>query len=239
MKYLEHIGLEAISSSLNTKEIGGGLALSGRVEIYSTKKTGEDKKQSKIIEQNLLRQRSNSFSGAEKKTRKLLVDLIQTLAITHADFECSDMSAENFDAISTSDAIQRISSALAEVTVREPEFLAQLWREVDEAMDNQLRCTEAFAVRDVSCLYDSEEEVVWALHIFFCHKELRRICYFTCSARTKYRHAQMQRELQVMDSDEENDEDEAAMNCDDDGEVRDEDENSADSDDDELHFWRT
>lgn len=238
MKYLEQMGLEAMSNALSKKEIGGGLALTGRVEIYSTKKTGEDKKQSKIIEQNLLRQRSNSFSGADQKTRKLLVDLIQTLSLTHADYDCSDMSAENFDCIPTSEAMQRISSSLAEVTVREPEFLVQLWRAVDEAMDKQLRACEAYIVRDTSCLYDPDDEVVWATHIFFCHKELRRICYFACSARTKYR-ANMKRPGNIMECDDSEAEDDVEAGEDDMDGNEEEDGERVDSDDDEMNFWRS
>lgn len=234
MKYLEHMGLEAISSALGKKEIGGGLLLSGRVEIYSTKKTGDDKKQSKKIEESLLRQRSNSFSGAEKKTQKLLVDLIQTLILTHTDYDCSRMSADDFDPTTANEAVQRISSALAEVTVREPDFLLQLWREVDEAMGKQLRQTEAFVVRDTSCFEDPEDEPVWALHVFFCHKELRRICYFACSARTKYRATVLNRSADDSDGEEELAEEEERMSVDgeDEGEA-------IDSDDDEMNFWRS
>ena len=53
MKYLEHLGLETISNIISSTELSGGLLLHGRVEIYSTKKTVDDKKHSKMLESKL------------------------------------------------------------------------------------------------------------------------------------------------------------------------------------------
>lgn len=54
MKYLEHIGLEQISHELTHSQLGGGLALQGRIEIYSTKRSTEEKKLAKQLESKIL-----------------------------------------------------------------------------------------------------------------------------------------------------------------------------------------
>eukprot|EP01039_Chlorochromonas_danica_P004280 gene4279-4700_t len=54
MKYLEHIGLERISHELTHAQLGGGLALQGRIEIYSTKRSTEEKKLAKQLESKIL-----------------------------------------------------------------------------------------------------------------------------------------------------------------------------------------
>lgn len=222
MKYLENVALETISNFLSSKAIGGGLALNGRIEIYSTKKTTEDKKQARLIEQQLIRQSSTTSEAAtshdnvpvncstspEKKTRKLLIDLIRTLILTHVDYDCSNLSAESFDSMSPTEAISRISGMLAEITVREPTFLVNLWRAVDDAMDKQLHNTIVYILKDPSFMDDPEDGFNWSFHFFFCHKELRRICYFTCAAGNKYRLSRVLRQQQgLYDSEAEDDDD--------------------------------
>jgi hypothetical protein len=89
MKYLENTGLETMSNFLTGREMGGCI-LDGRIEAFSCKRAGEDKKLSKLLEAKLVedlnsiqpavRQRSTSLGDLnEVSTRRLLIDLISTL----------------------------------------------------------------------------------------------------------------------------------------------------------------
>ena len=88
MKYLENQGLEAMSNFLTGREMGGCI-LDGRIEAFSCKRAGDDKKLSKVLEAKLVedltmdppvRKRSTSLGDlSEVSTRRLLIDLISTL----------------------------------------------------------------------------------------------------------------------------------------------------------------
>lgn len=213
MKFLETLGLENLSNFLTGKEIGT-LALKSRIELYSTKKTTEEKKQTKQLESRIfqegMRERSESTSSVDptsatkdRKTRKLLVDIIRTLTIAHTDYDCSLITADSFEEVPAMLAIQQISVQLAELTMQHPDCLSTMWREINEAMGSQLQLCHVYALRD-SSLVEEDESVSWQLRYFFCSDEQRRVLYFSCSAHSKYR---LRQELMQdnMDSEDEGD----------------------------------
>lgn len=205
MKYLEHLGLERISNLIDHCELSGGLALKGRCEIYSTKRSTEEKKLAKQIESKLVSEVKSSSDGIPKprdSPEKALphLNLIQTLNATQLDHDFSQLPAESFVPIPVSDAVHIINSHLAELTVRNPAFLSELWKEVNGAMDNTLQKCDVYTLKDASIIDDVEDGVMWAFHYFFCSKELKRVCYFRASAATKFRHGN-----DYMDSDAEDD----------------------------------
>jgi hypothetical protein len=53
MKYLENERLEALSAFLNNREMGGRM-INGRIEAYSCKRAGDDKKLSKLLEAKII-----------------------------------------------------------------------------------------------------------------------------------------------------------------------------------------
>lgn len=62
MKYIENLELEKISNYLSSKALSGGRVLNARIEIYSTKRAGDDKKVYKAIEQRILGEASTTPS---------------------------------------------------------------------------------------------------------------------------------------------------------------------------------
>jgi len=93
MKYLEYQQLEHISNFLTERDLGGRV-LNGRIEAFSCKRAGEDKKLSKVLEAKMveslqaeedevppvMRKRSSSLGDLnDVSTRRLLIDLISTL----------------------------------------------------------------------------------------------------------------------------------------------------------------
>ena len=237
MKYLENVSLETLSNSWTGKEIGS-LVLSMRVELYTTKKTHGEKKETKVLESRMfsdgVRERSESTNSVdpalqpkERKTRKLLIDLIQTLTIAHTDYDFSSITADSFEEVTAPAAMQQISVQLAERTMQEPDCLSQLWRTVDDAMDHQLQLCQVFILRDPWIVED--EEVAWAMRFFFCSYEARRVLYFAVAARSKYhdrlRRARMLRSAEdgANSGDDDDDDDDDDDRDEDEGEDEDED----------------
>jgi hypothetical protein len=46
---------------------------------------------------------------------------------------------------------------------------------------------QVYSLVDNSYMNEMEDGVTWSFYYFFCNKELRRICYFSCHAVSKYR----------------------------------------------------
>lgn len=205
MKYLEHMGLENLSNLLDHAELGGGLALHGRVEIYSTKRSTEEKKLAKQLESKLSPDIRCPSDGTPKGTSspeksKPHLNLVQTLNAAQLDHDFSQLTPESFISTELSEVVHAINGHLAELTVRSPAFLSDFWKEVNGAMDGSLSSCEVYRLADTSIVDDLEDGVVWSLLCFFCSKELKRICYLHLSASSKFRSP-----AEHMDSDAEDD----------------------------------
>jgi hypothetical protein len=189
MKYLENLALENLTKSITNRELGGGLVVHGKVELYSTKKAGDDKKQSKILESKFGDTGSSSNgvkSDVTIKTKKVLGDLIQTMNCSMVDYDFSELTPDSFTQVSTTEAIQSINSYLAEITVASPSFINDMWRDISDAMVNLTQC-EAYKLIDSNFIDEVESGTVWSFNYFFCSKELKRVLFFTCMATSKYR----------------------------------------------------
>ncbi|CAE7551989.1 Maf1, partial [Symbiodinium microadriaticum] len=190
MKYLENPGLEAMSNFLTGREMGGCI-LDGRIEAFSCKRAGEDKKLSKVLEAKLVedltmdppvRKRSTSLGDlSEVSTRRLLIDLISTLNASFPDYDFSTATPDSFVQRDLKFMLQNVNSYLAELTASNGSILEELWRAVDEVI--VLRECEIF-----SYVPDMNEDpfsdgILWSFNFFVFNKELKRLCYFTCLAR--------------------------------------------------------
>jgi len=190
MKYLENLALENLTKSITKRELGGGLIIQGRCETYSTKKAGDEKKQSKLLESKFT---DSSASGNQStksdvtlKTKKVLGDLIQTMNCSMVDYDFSELTPDSFAQVSTTEAVQAINSHLAEITVSSPGFLNDMWRDISDAMVNLSQC-EVYKLVDSSFVDEDDSGTAWSFNYFFCSKELKRVLYFTCVATSKYR----------------------------------------------------
>jgi len=183
MKYLENLCLETISNSITNREIGGGLIINGRIEVYSTKKAGNDKKESKLLESKL------TEGGTTVKTpKKLLVDLIQTMNASMVDYDFSDISPDSFSLVNVNDAVQSINSHLSQLSIDSHYFISNMWKNILECLGVAalVNTCEVYKLSE-STVIDEEVDIVWSFNYFFCCKEMKRICYFSCSATSKFR----------------------------------------------------
>jgi len=144
MKYLENAALEKISNFLSFVSLGDRV-LEGRLETFSCKRAGDDKKLSKVLEAKIVeglscnsarsRKRSSSLGDLSSvSTRRLLIDLISTLNASFPDYDFSSLSPESFNPEDVTSVVQRVNSYLAEVTASNPDFLVNLWRTMDEVV---------------------------------------------------------------------------------------------------------
>jgi Maf1 regulator len=181
MKYLENIQLEDLTKTLQGREIGG-LVLSGRCELYSMKKAGTDKKEAKELERKMSIDSAANFFDSNKPSPSLFIDLVQTLNASLIDYDFTDLKPENFVPVKSSEVVREINSQLAELTVEKPNFLSEMWHNVDTSMGGVSNC-EAFKLS--ADPFDEETASVWSFHFFLYNKELKRICYLQCEATHK------------------------------------------------------
>mmetsp|Transcript_24425 Transcript_24425/g.35893 ORF Transcript_24425/g.35893 Transcript_24425/m.35893 type:complete len:230 (+) Transcript_24425:63-752(+) len=196
MKYLENAGLEYFSNFLTGREMGG-CVLDGRIEAFSCKRAGEDKRLSKVLEAKMVeemshsppsRKRSTSLGDLnEVSTRRLLIDLISTLNASFPDYDFSTVSPEAFVQRDLKYALHCANSHLAELTASNPSILEEMWNSIDEVIS--LRNCEIY-----SYVPDMNEDpfsdgTLWSFNFFLFNKELKRICYFTCMARSVLKEA--------------------------------------------------
>lgn len=178
MKFLEDFSLLTLTQSLSEVILGGRL-INGRVESYSTKKAGSDKKESKVLEQKFGKDGDNS-------TKSLLIDLIQTLNASLSDYDFSSLITrpDSFSMVPVHEVIGEVNQLLAEMTTQNPRFLTEMWRIIDSAISVS-KC-DVYQLTDDS-IVDTDGEIVWSFHYFFCNKESKRILFFTCIATNKFR----------------------------------------------------
>ena len=214
MKYLENLTLEKLTNSISNRVLAGGRVIDGRIEAYSTKRAGEDKKQSKILEQKLC----SSISPTEpspKSNIKLLIDLIQTLNASLVDYDFSSLTPESFETINTNMAVHQINASLAELTIAEPIFLTEMWTHIDAVIT--LSQCETFCLKEDPFAGDEENRVMWSFVYFFFNRELKRICLMTCISSSIHRRNSVFGDPNSDDMDDTNDgEEEAAARAGDD-----------------------
>jgi len=194
----------------------GGRILNGRIEAFSCKRAGEDKKLSKVLEAKMveslqvddddevptMRSRASSLGDlSEVSTRRLLIDLISTLNASFPDYDFSNAKTDDFvPQSSLTYVLQRVNSYLAEITVNNSSFLDEMWRTMDEIIG--LKNCEVYSyVPDMSEDPFSDGSL-WSFNFFFFNKDLKRICYFTCVATS----LMMQGRTGLYDDDDDDDE---------------------------------
>ena len=283
MKYIENLSLENLTKIVTNYELGGGLVINGRIEVYSTKKVNDEKKQVKLIENkfdtvfnttnnNIIKMDCNDGNEDDKinnstpntsaaittmtssnnnstsntaqkvvnnnnknsndssiKTKKVLGDLIQTMNCSMVDYDFSELSPDSFVQTNINVAIQDINSHIVEITVQLPNFINNLWRDISDVMINLNQC-EVYKLVDEAFIDEFENGMKWSFNYFFCSKEYKRVCYFTCIANSKYRKIDI---LGLNDDDDDDDLD------DDDQNVMDTSDGVADGDDSEEgdFYW--
>jgi len=194
MKFLEQPQLEMLTSFLSSREMGDRV-LNGRIEAFSCKRAGEDKKMAKILEQQYVDELATSPQSlgvsplgplSSSSTRRLLIDLISTMNASFPDHDFSVLRPEQFvrehDMNTVMATVNNYLAPLRETY--NSTFLEELWL----AMESVVRLHECEVY---SYIPDMEEDPfsegnLWSFNYFFFNRSLKRILYFTCIATSKY-----------------------------------------------------
>ena len=163
------------------------MQLDCRIEMYSCKMSPEQKKLSRRLRQDYLKDVEHlSYSSKGKledpEMCKVYGFLISTLNLSFPDYDFSNVKPDHFCCVeSTSHAINEINRRLCEV----PDIdFGSVWSEIDSAI--QLRnCLVYSYLSDLSDDPLSEGQI-WSFNYFFYNKELKKVLFFACTARSAF-----------------------------------------------------
>ena len=133
MKFLEQPRLAMLSAFLGSRELGDRV-IHGRIEAFSCKRAGDDKKLARDLEQQYVEEMaasSGSSAGqpgtsplgplSDAATRRLLIDLISTMNASFPDHDFSALTADQFVREPTAALVcGRVNRHLAEARARAP-----------------------------------------------------------------------------------------------------------------------
>merc|ERR1719267_36830 len=99
MKFLEQPRLAMLSAFLGNRELGDRI-INGRIEAFSCKRAGDDKKLARSLEQQYVEGMASTSAGgltgtsplgplSDAATRRLLIDLISTMNASFPDHDFS------------------------------------------------------------------------------------------------------------------------------------------------------
>ncbi|TMW65727.1 hypothetical protein Poli38472_008369 [Pythium oligandrum] len=215
MKYLEENQLTWLNSVLSSYVIGDRV-LTGKIEAYSCKKAGADKKLAKSLDmyyqQEIEALSSDLLSSSplgpltSSTTRKLLINLITTMNATFPDYDFSTVKPEQF--CKEADyriAVQRINHDLAEVFDLESNgFVEKMWESIAESIKPD-ECEVYSYIPDMDSDPFSDGNLS-SFNYFFYNKNMKKILYFTCmsQALTTYEEGmddEMMEDAEAMDDD--------------------------------------
>jgi hypothetical protein len=149
MKYLDVGNLTELSREL-TDVVCGTRIINGRIEAYSCKRAGTDKKYAHSLAERYETEVSSDevpFANSlyangplgdfhETSTRRLLTDLILTLNLSLPDYDFADVRPGHFRRLSSPKvAINRVNERLSDLALKKGAgFLNALWKAIDEVI---------------------------------------------------------------------------------------------------------
>lgn len=210
MKLLENPKLEAISEALAMEM--GECRILGKVESYSCKMAGQDKRLFKLLSQenghspselqalsppqsaltvphpNVVSRSSGEEAGGplcHTCSRKMIFYLISTLnAAFHPDYDFSDAKSDEFSREPSLDwTVNAVDGNL--FSAGGEQYSTQIRPRLWAAINDEINATDCEIYSyspDLSSDPFGEEGVLWSFNYFFFNKKLKRILFFTCRA---------------------------------------------------------
>ncbi|KAI9206518.1 repressor of RNA polymerase III transcription Maf1, partial [Polychytrium aggregatum] len=204
MKFLEFPALEEVNTLLSCIEAGDSKAF-GRIESYSCKNTGDDKK----LKQHLQTKSITAFSLSPKisapspkllglsmsprspfgplsqpTSRKTLFYLLATLNAAFPDYDFSDVKPEYFTRMPSFHVVANDVN-MSFYNLGNDKFAQVLTPKIWSAIEQVIPLADCDIYSfnpDPDIEPDAEEGNVWSFYYFFYDKKLKRIVFFTCRA---------------------------------------------------------
>mmetsp|Transcript_10268 Transcript_10268/g.17957 ORF Transcript_10268/g.17957 Transcript_10268/m.17957 type:complete len:228 (-) Transcript_10268:435-1118(-) len=193
MKYIDVPEFARLNSMLRFNS--GESKVCGRLEAYSCKQAGYDKKLAKTIDQNISDTLATSpetyitspfGSLSNSSNRKLFLYFISTLNSSFPDYDFSNLRPEQIQKeCSLRTVANTINATLAEAFEHEGQTLCdQLWMTLYDAI-NPEECEIYSYVPDLDSDPLSDGKI-WSFNYFFYNKKLRKVVFFTCFSKRTY-----------------------------------------------------
>lgn len=195
MKLMDISVLNALTNALNGIDIGESI-LYGRVEAYSCKMTGSDRKlqtslelqlQEQLVSPNHERLSVSPFGPlTDRMSRQTLIYLITTLNCAFPDYDFSDAAPEQFQKeVSANVVVQMVSSLLSKASFFTEDMRSRMWSTIDSEIQMQDCDVYSFNADSDSDPFNEEGNNVWSFNYFFYNRKLKRILLVTCRAERK------------------------------------------------------
>ena len=193
MKFLSVPRLQRLSSLLSHVDLGD-VIVHARVEAYSCKPAGDDKRVGKQIERQLSSELAHSPHLSptmsplgpltDIHTRKLLISLITTMNASFPDYDFSNLRAEQFEReLSPHTAVTALNSLfLAALDSQQPGIRDEFWAAVGETVD--MGGCELYRYMP-NTDSDIDEGALWSSHYFFFHRKEKKVVFVSASAQSK------------------------------------------------------
>ncbi|KAK8822724.1 hypothetical protein WA556_001617 [Blastocystis sp. ATCC 50177/Nand II] len=194
MKYLEVPPLSSLCAKIN-QNTESGIRLNCRIEVYSCKMSAVQKKLSRKLREDYLKDSDDAFVTMTDSSREKMDDpevckvygyLISTLNASYSDYDFSSLRPDQFRSIQSVDsAMSDINRHLCEIPeVSQNNVLASLWKEIDKAIT--LRDTLVYTyISDLSEDPLSEGNM-WSFNYFFYNKESKKMLFIACSSKSTF-----------------------------------------------------
>jgi len=197
MKFLEITTFALMNTFLaGVPSKGSDSIIDGRIECYSCKRAGSDKKLYKNLDQQYQVELSKSpekeLMGtspfgplSESSSRKTFIELIAILNASFPDYDFSRVKVEQFmKEKSVYMALNSIDSILSGVIPDYNTLAHKLWSSIDDEIKLK-ECDIYSYIPDLDSDPFSEEGSVWSFGYFFKNRKLKRVVFFTCNAVSK------------------------------------------------------
>jgi len=191
MKYLSLPTLTSVTNALDGLD-NGETNLSCKLECYSCKKAGEDKKFYQTMDKEYREELSKSpkeqtgLSASPfgpmimKRSRELLIDLITVLNSSFTDYDFSGVRESQFVKEELGNVITQINSRLSSTVPNFGAIRDQLWMAIDKELNLKDCAVYSFTPDVDSNPFEDEGDVVWSFNYFFVEKkQVKRILLFT------------------------------------------------------------
>jgi len=190
MKFLEVPALSHLSGCLGEIDIGDSI-VTGRLEAYSCKTAGADKKLYKSLnkyyetlalspdtQQEMSRSPFGPFSLST--SRRTFISLICTLNASCPDYVFSSAKPDQFKREANLHMVINYINTILCPVLPDPHFTARLWQTLDEEI--KLRECDVYSYLDDDDAFGGN---IWAMNYFFFNKRQRCVVFLTCRCVSK------------------------------------------------------
>jgi len=198
MKFLEIPALTRLNNAITAIDTMDTKIL-GRLEAYSCKTVGTEKKLFKALEHQVVEEiTANSptspieyaFSPfgplSEASSRKTFIYLISILNSSYPDYDFSNIRPEQFRKEINTASIEDYTKIFLGQAIQNssPELIDEIWDTINEEIDLK-DCSIYSLIAEPDSGPFGEAGVICSFNYFFYNKKLKRILYFSCRSVSK------------------------------------------------------